>query len=125
MKDFVLRLRKSEGAPVIDPGLLRVKGWPNAVYGRFFFAVISEFVSAAWFLDGWEYSRGATSELVLCLERGIPCHDERGALLSRSRIRTQIDTAAAHIEQLGHDASRFRARLDALADLESAPHQPA
>jgi hypothetical protein len=119
MQAFVASLREQQDSPVIDPGLLRVPEWPNPVYGRFFFAVISEFVKEARFLSGWEYSRGATSEFVLCATRGIPCSDERGEDLPTDNARTVIATAAQHIERLGHDASRFHARVEALNKLAS------
>ena len=122
MAQFVAQLREAQSHPVIDPGLLRVPGWPSALYGRFFIAVMEQYARAAWFLDGWQYSRGATSEFVHCLHRNIPCHDERGVPLEPSQARRLIEEAARHIGVLGHDASRFWARLDALRTAEkSAP----
>jgi hypothetical protein len=114
MQAFVASLRARQDAPVIDPGLLRVADWPNPVYGRFFFAVICEFVKEARFLDGWEYSRGATGEFVLCVTRGIRCSAEAGGELRVETARSLISAAADRIECLGHDPARFRARLEAL-----------
>lgn len=115
MTAFAAELRKSQPRPVIDPGPLRVASWDGALYGRFFLEVIERFVFESRFLDGWEYSRGATSEYVLCLAHGVICRDERGALLAPAHASTLIERAASRIERLGHDASRFRARVTALA----------
>ena len=114
MAQFVAQLREAQPHPVIDPGLLRVPGWPSAMYGRFFIAVIERYARAAWFLDGWEYSRGATSEFVHCIGKDIPCYDERGADIELSQACCLLENTARQIEILGHDASRFWARLDAL-----------
>ena len=114
MSAFVATLRRQTAAPVIDPGLLRVPNWPSAFYGRFFLAVIDEFAREAWFLDGWEYSRGATSEFVHCASRQIPCRDERGGPLECSHAYALIKRSARCIASLGHDASRFEARLESL-----------
>jgi hypothetical protein len=111
---FVAELRATQPKPVIDPGLLRVPGWPNELYGRFFFAVIEEFVECASFLDEWEYSRGATSEYVHCVQLGITCYDERGNPIPIREARKLIEKTVRAVEALGHDPSRFQARLQAL-----------
>lgn len=116
LTDFVAELRRSQPDPVIDPGPLRIAGWPAANYGRFFFEVIERFAREAWFLDGWAYSRGATSEYVHCVRHGIVCRDQHGAALDEAQARRLIGDAAAAIESYGHDASRFQARLEALAE---------
>jgi hypothetical protein len=114
---FVVRLRGASPSPVIDPGLLRIDGWDGRAYGEFFIEVIRRFVSEAWFIDGWEYSHGATKEFAFCVEHGIDRRDERGDSISAVAGAALIAAAADHIETLGVDGSKLRSRLDLLAEL--------
>jgi hypothetical protein len=60
MKAYVVSLRERLSYPVIDPGLLKVEEWTSREIGEFYIEVIDLFAKEMWFMDGWQYSRGAT-----------------------------------------------------------------
>lgn len=117
LSEFVAELRAASDAAVIDPGILQIEGWPNELYGRFFIAVIERFAREARFLDGWQFSRGATSELIFCLENDIPCRSRGGKEISPEIATESIEAAVQHLDALGQDSSRFQARLSSLHSL--------
>ena len=124
MRAFVTKLRSASFGPVIDSSRLRPRGWSDRAIGDLFLTILSEFVREAWFMDGWEYSRGATKEFLHCLRFGIPCRLADGHPLS---LRDGLDRqaqAVADIEARGFDAMPLRARLAsivALRDGEAVP----
>src|SRR5258707_472701 len=63
LTSFAIRLRmRFNPVPVIDPGPLRVSEWSAHEIGQFFLETIKRYAKEAWFIDGWEYSSGATKE---------------------------------------------------------------
>lgn len=117
---FAEGLRGRLSRPVIDPGLLRVDGWNPDAYDAFFLEVIRRFVGQAWFVDGWEYSDGATKEFILCTELGLERLDERGAGLEVPSASRLLDAAIDHLAWLGVDHARLRSRRVTLAALDDA-----
>lgn len=116
LTSFVARLRHEFGRPVIDPGLLVVQGWEGNDYGEFFLEVIRRFAAEVRFIEGWEYSSGATKEYLLCVETGVPCFDECGAALLVDRAEALMRAAADHMRALGFSDERLQRRLRTLAD---------
>jgi hypothetical protein len=114
LSEFVRALRGNVPEPVIDPGILRVDGWPNKLYGRLFLRVIELYARQAWFTDGWEFSHGATSEYVFCFRAGIPCMDASGDPISPEVARELIHGAADKVANLGLDASKLQSRIAAI-----------
>jgi len=108
------RLRAQRATPVIDPGLLRVDAWTGREYGDFFLEVIRRFVHEAWFIDGWEYSHGATKEYLLCRELSLPTFDEAGRDLAPGEAEGLLRAAANRAAELGVDAAKLLSRIDAL-----------
>lgn len=108
------RLRAQRATPVIDPGLLRVDAWTGREYGDFFLEVIRRFVREAWFIDGWEYSHGATKEYLLCRELLLPTFDEEGRELEPDEAEVLLRAAASRAAELGVDAEKLLSRIDAL-----------
>ena len=108
---FAQTLRNRLLYPVIDPGPLRVPNWNGHDYGLFFLEVMDRFAKEAWFIDGWEYSNGATKEFKYCINKRIPCVDERGSTLSLEKGKRMIERAASHIESMGADASKLRSHI--------------
>jgi hypothetical protein len=82
LTNFTIQLREHLTYPVIDPGLLRVSGWAGKDYGSFFLEVMEQYAKEAWFIDGWEFSYGATREFLFFTSLGRPCINERGEDLS-------------------------------------------
>lgn len=115
MREVVDKLRSQSNIPVIDPGLLRVPGWSAQEYGIFFLTVIERFVREIWFMDGWEYSYGATKEFIVSSERCVHLLNERGEELSRGDAQRLIEGAVDDLTRLGISPTRFESRLRMLA----------
>lgn len=111
---FIHNLRRKLPYPVINPGLLRIDGWAGQDYGSFFLKVIESYVKEVWFIDGWEYSIGATKEFVFCLHNRVPCLDQAGNTLTADRGKQLIMNAASYIEGLGLNSSKLRSRIQYL-----------
>lgn len=62
----------------LDPSRFVGWKWSDEEVGAFFVDVMLHFASGLVLLDDWEYSRGATSEVVLALERGLRCRTMDG-----------------------------------------------
>jgi len=117
MRTFVVSLRQRLPYPVIDPGLIKVDTWSNREIGDFYLKIVEHFVKEIWFMDGWEYSRGATKEFQFAVTRNVRCLDARGAAISSADGCNLISDVITHLDQLGLDASRF---ADRIATIRSA-----
>lgn len=117
LRNFVDQLRHRATVPVIDPSIIRPVGWSDREIGDLFLEIISRFVKEAWYLDGWEFSRGATKEFVHCAKQGIPCCDQNGNPIARETAIQMINAAATRIGELGGDSARHISRTDALRAL--------
>lgn len=112
LTNFTIQLRQRLTYPVIDPGLLRVSGWVGKDYGSFFLEVMEQYAKEAWFIDGWEFSYGATREFLFFTSLGRPCLNEAGENLSIQAGKGLIQDAIIRLEKNGFDASRLRLRLE-------------
>ena len=108
---FVEHLRSTLPYPVFDPGTLKVDGWTDAQHGAFFIRVLEKVAKEAWFINGWEFSHGATREFMHCTSLKIPCLNEMGGIIDLNAGRMMIGNAAEYVSSLGLDASRLRSRL--------------
>lgn len=108
---FANKLRKKLPYPVIDPGPLRVSAWTGHDYASFFLEVVESYAKEVWFIDGWEYSNGATKEFQYCNIKGIICYDQTGTIISKENGIQLILRAISYIEELGHDASKLRSHI--------------
>jgi hypothetical protein len=107
---------------------MRVDGWDGRAYDDFFLEVIRRFVGQAWFIDGWEYSHGATKEYILCTELGLERIDEGGDVLPPRAAAVHVAAAVDHLSGLGVDHAKLRSRLilmDRLVERRgTADHRP-
>lgn len=117
MKAFVVSLRHQLSYPVIDPGLIKLDGWTSWQVGEFYIRVIELFVKEVWFMDGWEYSRGATKEFQFAIDNDVVCLDSRGVVISSEEGCRMISDVVLHLRQLGINPSRF---VDRIAAIRSA-----
>lgn len=111
MRNFIGSLRMQLSYPVIDPGWLKIPIWTSAETGEFYLEVIDRFAKELWFMDGWEYSRGATKEFQFAMLNGLSCYDARGERLSAERGVQLISDVVSTLAALGIDCSRFNERL--------------
>jgi len=120
MRMFVARLRADSGEPVIDSGRLRIPSWTPREHGAFFLEVIHRMSKDVVFMNGWEYSTGATKEFVYAQAQGVPTLDAGLQVLSLGRAAELIGGALAAAEELGHpNAEVFERRLLAVRELAS------
>lgn len=115
---FVLDLRNRLEYPVINPGLLKIAEWSGREYSIFFLEVIRRYARECWFMNGWEYSTGASKEFVFCCRIGRPCFAETGQSLTIPEGIRLIREAADFVRGLQLDDAKLRSRafdLDRLA----------
>lgn len=102
---------------VINPGGLRdIRGWGQSDYIALWLEVIERFVTRAFFVDEWNYSRGCSQEFLACLRKGIPALDERGEAITVGLGAALIAEAVVGYDDAGLDASIHR---QVLAELEN------
>ncbi len=119
LSEFALILRKRVAFPVFDPGPLRVAGWSGYDYSLFFLEIVHRYVRECWFLNGWQYSVGATKEFVFCCDSQTPCLSESGERLTLPKGLRLIREAADFIRGLGLDDNKFRGRIADLMNIDS------
>lgn len=108
---FAESLRARLPYPVFDPGHLKIEGWKGHDYSVFFLEVVERYAKEVWFLDGWQFSHGATKEFVLCCRESVPCLDQSGRPLTTESGRALIEEAAKYVDALGLNGSTLRSRL--------------
>jgi hypothetical protein len=118
MQEIAGYLRRRLTYPVIDSSVLQVPGWAGSDYGRFFLRVIEELCFEIRFIDGWEYSMGATKEFVYSQKLRISCFDENGAGLTVDAGIRLIEIAVRKMESVGIENSRYAGRLLSLRELQ-------
>jgi hypothetical protein len=116
---FTARLREHRTYPVIDPGLLKVAGWSGKEYSVFFLEMIRRYARECWFVDGWEFSTGATKEFVFCCTIQTPCLTESGERLIAPEGLRLIHEAANFVRGLGLDDAKLLSRASDLSRIES------
>lgn len=111
MKAFVAALRTRLSYPIIDPGLIKITEWTPTEMGDFYITVIQHFVKEIWFMDEWQYSRGASKEFQFAVTNHIVCLNTSGTAISAEEGANMISDVAKHLVRLGIDASRFADRV--------------
>jgi hypothetical protein len=106
------RLRMILTGTVIDPScLVDVPGWAQADYHAFWINVIDEYAEEAYFLDGWHYSVGCTTEFACAVELGLPTFTEHLSPLSISSGKRLVETAIDEYVGTGLDPELLRRSL--------------
>jgi hypothetical protein len=111
MHDFAETLRKMVQYPVFNSGLLKITEWSGQNYGTFFLEVISRYARECWFLDGWEYSTGATKEFIFCCTIQTPCFTESGRIVTIPEALQLIGNAADVVRDLKLNDAKLRSRI--------------
>lgn len=114
MRTAVRALRSRVGHPVIDSGVLRVPHWSPSEHGDFYLRVVAELCRDVVFMDGWEFSSGATKEFVFAQEQRIPCLDSSENAITLEQGRQLIDEAMKAVQRSGRPVDVFQRRLVAL-----------
>jgi hypothetical protein len=82
--------------------------------------VIEHFAKEIWFMDEWQYSRGATKEFQFAIASHIACLDAQGAIIPAEEGSQMISGVATHLTRLGIDASRFVDRVGQIRRIQSS-----
>ncbi len=90
---------------VIDPSAITVDGWGQADYMSLWIACIDRFPVTAIASTGWEYSRGARSEIRHALDRGLAVEDAAGTPLLGREIAEALRRAESDLVKLGMSAT--------------------
>lgn len=114
MRTMVRKLRARLRRPIIDSGVLHVQHWSPGEHGNFFLRVVAELCRDVIFMDGWEFSSGATKEFVFAQEQGIPCLDNSENVITLEHGRQLIEDAMKVVRQSGGPLEVFARRLAAL-----------
>lgn len=117
---FAERLRATLSAPVIDPGLIKVVSWDAREHGEFYLEVIERFCGEMWFIDGWEFSRGATKELVFGMAHRIRCVTADGSTITWEQAGDHLAAAESYLESLGVSTDILQRRIGELEDARRA-----
>lgn len=117
MRRVVSELRGRLGWPVIDPGVLRVNHWSPSEHGTLFLRVVADLCRDVVFVEGWEFSSGATKEFVFAQEQGIPCLDSSENIITLEQGRLLLQDAMTVVGQSGGPVEVFERRLAALGQI--------
>lgn len=121
MRSFVRQLRGRGDRIIIDSGVLRVSIWTPSEHGDFFLRLIADYCREIVFLDGWEFSSGATKEFVYAFERGIRCLDSSEHEISLEQGKRLVEMAIAKVREVGGPTDVFERRLAAIETLFRGP----
>ena len=111
MHEVVDHLRGKLSVPVIDPGLLIVDEWEPRDYGAFFLRVLEELSCEVRLMNGWQFSFGASKEVVHAAKLGLPCRSIDGEAVTVSHAVELLSGAVETLGARGMDRSRFVQRV--------------
>lgn len=104
---------------VVDPSRMRVKGWDQDDYNRFWVRLMSEHVRFLVAAPGWEYSRGARTEIGYALSfpaEDLEVVDPAGHVIDAATLRTLAATARSTLAEMGWSPGEVDAYLARLAE---------
>jgi hypothetical protein len=99
---------------VIDPSsLIDISGWGQKDYHAFWVGVIDQYAERILFLDGWQYSDGATTEFIAAIRLGLPTFTEHLSPLTVDDGKDLLRVAIEEYESVGLDPKLLRRSLNA------------
>ncbi len=107
-----------KGFIVVDPSRMSISGWDQDDYNRFWVRLMFEHVRYLVATPGWEYSRGARTEVGYALtfpEDQLQVVDQDGRRAEHEHLVTQAEHARASIRELGWSATEVDRYLPPLA----------
>ena len=117
------RLRMILAGTVIDPScLVDVPGWAQADYHAFWLRVLDKYAEKVFFLDGWHYSVGCTTEFVCAVELGLPTFTEHLSPLSISDGVRLVEAAIDEYVEADLDPEPLRRSLTTVEKAAADTH---
>jgi hypothetical protein len=107
------------GFIVVDPSRMSVKGWDQDDYNRFWVRLMSEHVRFLVATPGWEYSRGARTEIGYALTfavEDLEVVDQAGQAIDGGALRTLAEVARSALADSGWNPDEVDAYLPPLAE---------
>jgi hypothetical protein len=108
----------SRGFVVVDPSRMNVKGWDQDDYNRFWVRLMSEHVRYLVATPGWEYSRGARTEVGFALTFSrdtLEVVDQVGEPVDASALEALAERARSSLVEIGWTATEVDRYLPPLA----------
>lgn len=106
------------GFVVVDPSRMSVKGWDQDDYNRFWVRLMSEHVRFLVATPGWEYSRGARTEVGYALTfatEHLEVVDQDGHRIDADALHGLAETARSMLAGMGWSSNEVDAYLSPLA----------
>ena len=100
-RDAVERVRACTKGVVVDPSRIGVDGWSQADYMAFWLGFMRRFPITVVAAPGWQYSRGARTEVNLARSQQVAVLDVAGSVLSDELITCQLQAAVDRLQQFG------------------------
>jgi hypothetical protein len=110
-----------KGFVVVDPSRISIEGWEQDDYNRFWVRLMREHVRYLVPGTGWEYSRGARSEVGFALTfppADLTLVDNDRNALDRESIRARAENARRALRERGWSDDEVTAYLPALSEAE-------
>jgi hypothetical protein len=107
-----------KGSIVVDPSRMSISGWDQDDYNRFWVRLMTEYVRFLVATPGWEYSRGARTEVGYALtfsEDQLQVVDQDGQRIEPEHLVAQAEKARASLVDLGWSMSEVDRYLPPLA----------
>ena len=97
--------RKAQGKTVIVPAIFYRSGWSERDYLDLEIPLIENKINRILFVDGWEYSGGCIEEYLVAQQKGIPCFEQQGNILSTTKAKELVQQAMDDLTArgIGHD----------------------
>lgn len=117
-QQIIQRLREQTGCVVVNPTALPpLPGWTQGDWHSFWGKVIERYVTTAFFINDWQYSKGCVYEFWVAQRRGIPTFNEGKCPLSLEVGISMVVQAIAVMQQRGQSTTFIEMILDRLYEL--------
>ncbi len=117
-QQIIQRLREQTGCIVVNPTALPpLPDWTQRDWYSFWGKVIERYVTTAFFINDWQYSKGCVYEFWVAQREGIPTFDEGKCPLSLEAGINMVAEAIAIMQQQGQSIAFIETILDKLKEL--------
>lgn len=117
-QQIIQRLREQTGCIVVNPTALPpLPGWTQGDWHSFWGKVIERYVTIAFFINDWQYSKGCVYEFWVAQRQGIPTFDEGKCPLSLESGISMVVQAITVMQQRGQSTAFIEIILARLKEL--------
>lgn len=117
-QQIIQRLREQTGCIVVNPTALPpLSGWTQPDWYSFWGKVIERYVTTAFFINDWQYSKGCVYEFWVAQKQGIPTFNEGKCPLSLEVGINMVAEAIAVMQEQGQSTAFTEMILNRLREL--------